>query len=467
MAEYFYGITDKGKRREKNEDTFFARKIPRTSLLLAGVVDGVGGYQGGDIAAEIARSVILESVETISGDNVIQSLRQAIIAANKKINEAKKEEPANELMACVLTCVVADKKNHTCWYAHVGDTRIYLLRDHSLVKLSKDHSVVGFLEESGRLSEEEAMRHPRRNEINKALGFEQDISSPEDFIETGESPFLPGDQLLLCSDGLTDMISSEAIMSILTSGKDISSKARSLIDAANEAGGNDNITAVLMVNDNQSKQKGEPVVVERKNVKTMTSVTSPEAPPKTELQQAKKKNRRLIGLMVFMVIVFIGLGAVSLTGSFRKNKKTVITDRVPVKIVKKQNDQFTVLMAHLSDTSKGYSLPEGKAVIKMDVPVTILKDTFYLHGNGAVFMPDSLYKGPAFIIDPAAKNIVLDSVVFQNFDVGLVLQKNNITFRHVRFINCHISVQYLVAFKDSVLSGKFRDSIFITQSKRK
>jgi len=467
MAEYFYGITDKGKRREKNEDTFFARKIPRTTLLIAGVVDGVGGYQGGDIAAEIARSVILERLETISADNVIQSLREAIIAANKKINEAKKEEPANELMACVLTCVVADKKNHTCWYAHVGDTRIYLLRDHSLVKLSKDHSVVGFLEESGRLSEEEAMRHPRRNEINKALGFEPDISLPEDFIETGESPFLPGDQLLLCSDGLTDMISSEAIMSILTSKKDISSKAGSLIDAANEAGGNDNITVVLVVNDNQSKQKAEPVVMERKNTKPVIPITLTEAAPETQLQQAKKKNRRLIAFIVIMVIIFTGLAALSLTGAFGKYKKVVIADPVPVKILTKQNDPFTQLMAHVSDTSKGYSLPQGKAVITIDAPVTITKDTFYLHGNGAVLMSDSLYKGPAFIIDPAAKNIVLDSIVFQNFDVGLVVQKNNITFRHVRFINCPVPVQYLMAFKDSVLSGKFKDSIFITQSKTK
>ncbi len=93
-------------------------------------------------------------------------------------------------MACVLTCVVAHIKNNKFYYAHVGDTRLYLLRDHSLVKISKDHSVVGFLEESGRLSEEDAMRHPRRNEINKALGFEEDIDA--DLIETGESPFLTG-----------------------------------------------------------------------------------------------------------------------------------------------------------------------------------------------------------------------------------------------------------------------------------
>ncbi|MGN6531305.1 MAG: PP2C family protein-serine/threonine phosphatase [Ginsengibacter sp.] len=464
MAEYFYGITDKGKRREKNEDIFFAREIPGTPLLICGVIDGVGGYQGGDIAAEIARSIILESLETISGDHVIESLRQAIIAANKKIIEAKKEEPANELMACVLTCVVANKKNHICRYAHVGDTRIYLLRDHFLVKLSKDHSVVGFLEESGRLSEEEAMRHPRRNEINKALGFEEDISSPEDFIETGESPFLPGDQLLLCSDGLTDMISSEVIMSILTSEKDISSKARSLINAANEAGGHDNITVVLVINDNPSKQKPEPVAVERKNAETVIPVTTNEAAPKTELRRPKKKNRRLIA---FMVIIFIGLGGVSLTAAFLKNKKTAITNPVPFKIAKQQDHQFTELIAHVGNTSKGYSLPPGKAVITVNAPVTLSKDTFYLRGNGAVFMPDSLYKGPAFIIDPTAKNIVLDSVVFQNFDVGLVVEKNNITFRRVRFINCRIPVQYLVAFRDSVISGKFKDSIFITRPKSK
>ena len=464
MVEYYYGITDKGKRREKNEDTFFAREIPGTGLLIAGVVDGVGGYQGGDIAAEIARSIILESLETISGDNVIESLRQAIIAANKKINEAKREESTHEKMACVLTCVVADKKNHMCWYAHVGDTRIYLLRDHSLVKLSKDHSVVGFLEESGRLSEEEAMRHPRRNEINKAVGFEEDISSPEDFIETGESPFLPGDQLLLCSDGLTDMVSSEVIMSVLTSENDISSKARSLIDEANEAGGNDNITVVLVVNDLQPKQKPEPVLVERKNVETIVSVITKETAPKSESKQVKKKKR---SLMAFMVIIFVGLGVASLTGAFQKYKRKDITDPVPDKTEKKQNNQFKELIARAGDTSKAYSLPQRQTVITMNTPVTISKDSFYLGGNGAVLMPDSLFRGPAIIIDPAAKNIVLDSVVFQNFDVGLVIQKNNITFRHVRFINCRIPVQYLVAFSDSVISGKFRDTIFFNRSKSK
>jgi hypothetical protein len=94
-----------------------------------------------------------------------------------------------------------------------------------------------------------------------------------------------------------------------------------------------------------------------------------------------------------------------------------------------------------------------------------VKDSFYLSGNGAAFVADSLYKGPAVIIDAAAKNIVIDSVVFRNFDVGFVIQKNNITFRHVRFINCRIPVQYKVAFKDSVVSGQFKDSLFFTPTK--
>jgi len=168
-----------------------------------------------------------------------------------------------------------------------------------------------------------------------------------------------------------------------------------------------------------------------------------------------------------MVIIFIGVSAISLTVAFQNNKKPVITEKVQAKIVKQQNNQITELMRHTSDTSKSYSLSPGKAVTSFNTPLAIWKDSFCLSGNGVVFVADSLYKGPAFVIDPAAKNIVFDSVVFKNFDVALVVQKNNITFRHVRFINCRIPVQYVVAFKDSVISGKFKDSIFITRSKIK
>lgn len=238
-------------------------------------------------------------------------------------------------MACVLTCVVADIKNNKCWYAHVGDTRIYLLRDDSLVKISKDHSAVGYLEESGRLSEEEAMRHPRRNEINKALGFEEDISKPEDFIETGESPFLPGDLLLLCSDGLTDMISSATIMSVLTIKKSLAAKAKALVQAANDAGGNDNITAVLVENNNWPKQKLKPVPVERKKAKSL---------PRS--QQMKQLGYMILSLqkngrnpIAFLIPLFIGLVAVFLIVAFQKDNKPT-TNAIAVQTTKKKMNNW-------------------------------------------------------------------------------------------------------------------------------
>ena len=149
MNDYFIGITDKGKQREKNEDTFIVQEVFNNKFLVACVIDGVGGYSGGDVAADIARTVILEKLQGLSG-NVIEELQQAISAANAKILHEKKGSEKNGGMACVLTCAIADIKNNKLYYAHVGDTRLYLLRDHSLVKISKDHSVVGFLEESGR-----------------------------------------------------------------------------------------------------------------------------------------------------------------------------------------------------------------------------------------------------------------------------------------------------------------------------
>lgn len=462
MADYFFGITDKGKRREKNEDTFFAREIVNKQFVIAGVIDGVGGYEGGDIAAGIARTVIMKNLETLS-ENVTENLRRAIVAANKKIGEEKKAG-INGQMACVLTCAVADIKNNKCWYAHVGDTRIYLLRDHSLVKISKDHSVVGFLEESGRISEEEAMRHPRRNEINKALGFEDDISTPEDFIETGESPFLPGDLLLLCSDGLTDMVSSAGILQILTSKKNLTSRAKALVDAANDSGGNDNITAVLIENNNWPKQKHEPVPVERKKNEVVELRPASEETPVEKIASTKRKGRNAGALLV---VLLVGMVAVFLIVAFQKNKKENLASATPVQVEKKVNEKINQLVAHLNDSSKTYVLPTGQVIDGISEPLLISKDSFTLVGNGATLKAENLNKSPAFLINSTAKHIILDSLVLENFDVGVVVQKNNITFRHVRFINCRVPVQYLLAFRDSVVSGRFKDSIFITQTKVK
>jgi len=462
MAEYFYGITDKGKRRDKNEDTFFVKEILNRRFVVACVIDGVGGYQGGDIAAGIARSVIMKQLEKLS-DNVIDSLQQAIVAANAKINQEKKPGDKNERMACVLTCAVIDIKNNKCWYAHVGDTRIYLFRDHSLVKISSDHSAVGFLEESGRLSEEEAMRHPRRNEINKALGFEEDITTADDFIETGESPFLSGDMLLLCSDGLTDMISSSTITSVLTATKNIAAKAKSLVDAANDAGGNDNITAVLVENNKPPKQKLAPVPVERKKeILTPGSVVNDKSTAHIATTKDNGRSR-----MALLALLFFGLLVVALVVAFRENIKPAAKYILPPPDMKKKNEQLLQLISQVNDSSKIVALPGKETLLEVTEPILISKDSFQLKGNGAVLIADSLYKGPAFIINSTAKHIVLDSVVFKNFDVGIMVQKNNITLKNVRFINCRVPVEYSISFRDTLISGRFKDSIFISNSNTK
>ncbi len=458
MAEYFYGITDKGKRRERNEDTFFVKEIVNGKLIVACVIDGVGGYKGGDIAASIARSVIIKKLQHVSG-NVIEALQQAVIAANEKINQQKKTGDDNERMACVLTCAVVDIANNKFWYAHVGDTRIYLLRDQSLVKISSDHSAVGFLEESGRLSEEEAMRHPRRNEINKALGFEQDIATEDDFIETGESPFLPGDLLLLCSDGLTDMIGSNTITNILIADKNISTKAKALINAANEAGGNDNITAVIVTHHSQP-QKQSPVPLLKKKESSVSSdqIQANQTPADGKM---KKSRSRLVWLFVFLFAVL----GVALAVAFKKE----ITPKavMPAVSPEKKDKQLEQLLLHINDSSKTFSLPDKGVVIKTKTPIIINKDSFVLKGNGAVLVADSANTQPAIIVSASAKNIVLDSLVLENFDAGLLLQKNNVTLKNIRFVNCRIPVQYAVNFPDTMVSGKFKDSIFINNTLNK
>lgn len=459
MAEYFYGITDTGKRRSRNEDTFFVHETGDKKYIVACVIDGVGGYRGGELAAAIARSIIIRHLKKITSD-VKETLLEAIVAANTKIQEQKKQGE-NEKMACVLTCTVVDIPNNKLWYAHVGDTRIYLLRDASLVKISTDHSAIGFLEETGRLSEEEAMRHPRRNEINKALGFEEDIAVIDDFIETGESPFLPGDTILLCSDGLTDMINSSAITSVLISGNDLSRQARSLIDAANNAGGNDNITAVLIRNNKPLLPKEQSFPPKKKSSDNTDDVQEEEKTLQGKEKRARSKSSKHISTMIFVITsILIAVLAVA----FQKKAKPVITKYSPVASIEKDK-VLEQLVLKVTDTVKRYALPGSNNLITIPVTITINKDSFYLYGNGTTLMAGDAFKGIAFNILPGAKQIIIDSVVFKNFDVGILVHRNNVVLKNVRFINCRVPMQYDLTLPDTTISGKFIDTIFTKQSK--
>ncbi|MEO6584520.1 MAG: protein phosphatase 2C domain-containing protein, partial [Ferruginibacter sp.] len=383
--------------------------------------------------------------------DIQQALIAAFTDANQQIFKEKQKEQKNESMACVLTCAIADVKNNKLYFAHVGDTRLYLLRDQSLVKITKDHSAVGFLEESGRLSEADAMRHPRRNEINKALGFEATINNPAEFIETGESPFLPGDTILLCSDGLTDMVTSQLITDILTEGDSLQTKAARLVDAANAAGGNDNITAVLVQNTRQSLQQATTYQTKE----AARQDTTPALKANAKASSSKKKSNN--GLVILLSLLCLALTAALIYPYLIKQNKSA-TIATPVVGMLTKSVGLLQLQSAIKDTPNVFALTmQEQNSITINDSILVARDSFLLIGNGVILKSDSTYTGPAFIINNVAKQIILDSLVFENFDRAIVASANNIVLRNVRFINCRIPLQYNILLKDSLINGRPQD----------
>ncbi|HVG42242.1 MAG TPA: protein phosphatase 2C domain-containing protein [Chitinophagaceae bacterium] len=461
MAENYFGITDTGRQRTNNEDTFIAEKVLNGRYIMACVIDGVGGYAGGEVAAAMARQTILQYFTVPSGD-VSTMLKEAVIEANKKIYNERLQNRDNEQMACVLTIAVADVENKQFYYAHIGDTRLYLFRDASLIKVTKDHSFVGFLEDSGRLSEEGAMQHPKRNEINKALGFDAQIGINSDYMETGVSPFLPGDLLLLCSDGLTDMINRAEITAILTSGKTLEEKGKNLINAANERGGKDNITIVLVQNDGVPiKLKAtKPKAVKKKEQKKHDVVIEGRAKtvevPKPAV--TTKKNNSIV--IILSIVSFLLLGSL-LWMIFRTSGK----DTLPTSIATVMNSDEKGMQDTLNNLSGDTLLLQDSLYnqpFSLNDSLVIKKDSLHIKGaKSFVFLRDSLFAGPAIYVASSNKYLLLENLVFQNFDVGILTHHKNVFFKNVQFKNCRIGVQYSWQLPDSVsLNGAFGDTTF-------
>ena len=238
------GQTDVGRHRNDNQDTFISKPLWSASDALLVVIDGVGGYAGGAQAAALAKESIEYYMTAPTGDTLTM-LREAVVYANNQIVKQKQDEPALARMCCVLTAAVANVATHTLQFVHVGDTRLYRFRRGELTKLTRDHSLVGVREDANQLTEREAMKHPRRNEILRDVGsINHRVDDPE-FLESGETDFLPGDGLLLCSDGLTDMLTRAELTNVFTQSIPAEEQATELIRQANEQGGQDNITVVL------------------------------------------------------------------------------------------------------------------------------------------------------------------------------------------------------------------------------
>jgi serine/threonine protein phosphatase PrpC len=448
MAKNFFGITDTGKQRTNNEDAFIAAKLSG-QFITACVIDGLGGYEGGEVAAALAKDAIIKTLSSPSA-NIRQQLTQALVVANNSIQEEKKRNSAVNHMACVVTLALVDNNSNKFYYAHVGDTRLYLLRDSSLVKITSDQSFVGFLEDNGRISEEEAMTHPKRNEINKALGFDA-VMDTADYFETGESPFLPGDTIMLCSDGLSDMISSNLMKAILNSNSTIEQKARELIDAANEAGGNDNITVVLVYNDKKQSRPtlgrsvvqkktqeliDEPLLTGEENVEFSTSAT--------------KSNNTLVAILsAALVLAIAAIGWLLFKGKNNTTEQILIP--TPLVIQKRNNAEKA-----LADSLQSSTIHEISVEQKATDPAIIISDTIFinrdsllLHGNGLTFRADSAYNGPVFVLGDECRYILFDSIRFENFSTAIITKQNNLHLKEVRFINCVLPIVHPVKMQDS------------------
>ncbi|GAA4397936.1 Stp1/IreP family PP2C-type Ser/Thr phosphatase [Nibrella viscosa] len=238
------GQTDTGQQRQDNQDTFISNHLWTAHSALLVVIDGVGGYAGGDRAAAIARDCISRYMAVPNGD-LLTMLREAVVFANNQIVAYREQNPTLAQMCCVLTAAVADTQTGVLVFVHVGDTRLYRFRRQSVDKLTRDHSLVGLREDAKQLTEAEAMNHPRRNEVLRTVGSEVHRVDDPDFLEWGETDFRPGDQLLLCSDGLTDMVTLAQIKAVLDQAMPLDQQTAELIRQANERGGQDNITVVL------------------------------------------------------------------------------------------------------------------------------------------------------------------------------------------------------------------------------
>src|SRR5882762_9901690 len=219
-----------GNKRRRNEDSFVV------APPLFAVADGMGGAQAGEVASRLAAAALEDTDPGSAGG--VERVVALIQEANRRVYERSNSDPAASGMGTTITVALVEGTRVT--FGHVGDSRAYLVRDGVMEQLTEDHSLVNELMKSGKLSAEEAVTHPQRSVITRALGTDPDVDV-DTFVIEGKV----GDVFLICSDGLTDMVEDENILELLERYRDDLDRAtKSLVAAANRGGGEDNITVV-------------------------------------------------------------------------------------------------------------------------------------------------------------------------------------------------------------------------------
>jgi PPM family protein phosphatase len=294
--------TDTGRQRHANEDSYFAR-----SPLFA-VADGMGGAQAGEVASRIAAGAFERG--SVSDDEPAEGQLERIAQrANSEIHKLAQEDSSRAGMGTTLTAAMV--RDDEVALGHVGDSRAYVFRDGQLKRLTKDHSLVEELRRQGRLTEEQAEEHPQRSIITRALGPEPSVN-----VDTMTFPARDGDVFLLCSDGLTTMVSDEGIREILADSRGLRSAVNRLVEAANRGGGRDNITAVAFRLADADAKEGEESATLISRTAEQAGLTGERVRAATDRLRgrgpmpAPRRRRRILGwaVAILAAIVIIGGG---------------------------------------------------------------------------------------------------------------------------------------------------------------
>ncbi len=303
------GLSDAGRRRRHNEDAYVCEPP------LFAIADGMGGAQAGELASRLAAaSVGRASTAGLAGRNRVVAL---IEEANRSVYERAAEDEAASGMGTTMT--VALVEDDVVWLGHVGDSRAYLVREGKLEQVTEDHSLVAELVRSGRLTADEADTHPHRSVITRAVGTEPDVE-----IDTIAVRPRAEDVFLLCSDGLTDMVDDDAILALVEeSRRDLPRAAKALIDTANAAGGEDNITVLLfrLADDGDTDEIASAEALEHDTDEdTLHGVPIPSGDGRVEQAAARPPRRpRLAILFAVVAIAVVGLGALGVFGLSRSH----------------------------------------------------------------------------------------------------------------------------------------------------
>lgn len=291
--------TELGKVRGENEDYLAYFECINGHVFV--VCDGMGGHAGGSTASRIAVEAVREYLENHYFDLPEDAMRETITFANQAVLTKALENPQLSGMGTTIVLVII--RHDKVYYAHVGDSRLYLMSEGKLTRLTSDHSFVQTLVDQGLLEEDDMERHPRRNEISRALGIQEEVA-PAISLE----PLRPvnGDTLMLCTDGLNSMLSAEKISEVLATDEPAQQKVMRLIEQANEAGGFDNITVQLIHFYNVSNKKTDPgSPVYRESPAPVVSTPTENKKPLLTKKMKKYFLYIVLGIAILAIVYFL------------------------------------------------------------------------------------------------------------------------------------------------------------------